>query len=268
MRSRSSFRRLLALLSFAGALLAAPAALAWDVAIGTGFLDSALFIGSGSGAFPTWTTIDERVRASDVPGATIPNNWVTQAWDPIAGEWPSEGLDVSEGVTQAVVSNEDLFNEFWDSSEAFVFGPVSNGDAAGAGVGYDFELTLSPFTTATIELDAFETFVIMASEPGDVGNAFAQARLFQTDVGLNDPGGVNMPLAQDAYSLAAGDPPIDTNPSFSHLFENFTNAPVTYALRFEMSASVFAVPEPTVGAALAFGALGLAGAGRMRRRTA
>jgi len=252
-------------LSLLGLVTSAPA-LAWDVAIGTFPLDIALYVGSGSGSAPTWTTIDERVRASDVPGPTVPNNWVTQTWDPIGQTWPAEFIEAMEGVTGAAIYNDDLDLEFWNSGEAVVFGSVANGDAVGAGIAYDFELTLAPFTTANVVLDSSETYVYVESGPGDVGTAFAQAKLFRTDVGINDPGGVNMPLAIDSYSLVAGDPLIDTQPSFSSPFSNFTPSPVTYFLRFEANVSVLEVPEPTFASATLLGSLFVMGIGRARRR--
>ena len=247
-------------------LVASPV-LAWDIAIGTNFLDTSLYVGSGSGPLPTWTTLDERVRASDVPGPTVPAIWVTQTWDPIAGEWPAEFIETSEGATQASIYNDDVAAEFWGSAEAFVFGSIPSGDAAGAAVGYDFEFTLAPFSTATIVLDEFETYVYMESAPGDVGTGFAQAKLFRTDVGLDDPGGANMPLAADLYSLQAGDPIIDTQPSFSSPFTNSTSSPVTIPLRFEASVSVFAVPEPGFGMSLVVCTGAMAAIGRGRRRS-
>jgi len=261
---RSFYMSCSALLFCGLGLAASGPALAWDVAIGTNPLDIALYVGSGSGSAPTWTTIDERVRASDVPGPTVPNNWVTQTWDSGAGLWPAEFIEASEGTTQATIYNDDLDVEFWGSGEASVFGTVSNGDAVGSGIAYDFDLTLAPFTTANVVLDSLETYVYVESGPGDIGTAFAQAKLFQTDVGLNDPGGSNMPLAIDSYTLVAGDPIIDTQPAFSSPFTNFTSSPVTYHLRFEANVSVLEVPEPAMASATLLGSLFLIGIGRRR----
>lgn len=266
MRPFSTYIRLLIHVSLSSlGFAAAGPAFAWDVAIGTNFLDGALYVGSGSGPAPTWTTIDERVHASDVPGPTVPINWVTQAWDPILEEWPADILEDFEGVTQASIYNDDLDIEFWGSAEAFVFGTVSNGDAAGAAIAYDFELILEPFSTANVDLDSLETYVYLESGPSDVGTAFAQAKLYQTDVGINDPGGANMPLASDNYLIEAGDPAVNAQPSFSSSFENFTASPATYNLRFEASVSVLEVPEPAVGSSIVLGALVVAGVGRRRR---
>ncbi|MAE94473.1 MAG: hypothetical protein CL910_07425 [Deltaproteobacteria bacterium] len=71
-----------------------------------------------------------------------------------------------------------------------------------------------------------------------------------------------MPWANDFYSLQAGDPLIDTGATFSHDFVNNTGSAVTYNLRFEAAASVFAVPEPGAMALLAVAGLVLA----VRRR--
>jgi len=246
-------------------MLASGPAMAWDVSIGTNFLDGALYVSSWSGPAPTWTTIGQRVRASDVPGPTIPNIWITQAWDPIGETWPAASFEDFQGITQASIFNDDIQLEFWGSAEAFAFGSVSVGDAAGSAVGYDFELIVAPFSTANVFLDDLETFVFVSSDPGDTGNAFAQAKLYSTDVGINDPGGTNMPWASDLYTIAAGDPSVDTQPTFTWPIVNSTGAPVTYTLRFEASVSIFA-PEPATGTMLAAGVLVLGGLGRRRTR--
>ncbi|MEZ4331820.1 MAG: hypothetical protein R3F35_08690 [Myxococcota bacterium] len=253
------------LLALAGIAMASPAA-AWDVSIGMNFLENGLYVESWSGPGFDWTTLDERIRASDQPGPTVPIVWTTQSWDGLAGEWPQADLTVSEGITQASLYNDDPTNEFWSSAEAFVFGPVASGDAVGAGVAYDFEFVVQPFTTGDLVLDSGETYVYLESEPGDVGNAFASSRLYLPDVDINDPGGSNMPLALDAYALAAGGAIVDESPTLSWSFQNATGSPETYHLRLEMSAAVFAVPEPGVAMALAAGGIGLAGLGRGKRR--
>jgi len=245
--------------------LSSGSASAWDVSIGMNFLDSGLYVESWSGPGYNWTTLDERVRASDQPGPTVPIIWTTQTWDALAGEWPTADLLVSEGVTDASLYNDDPTNEFWTSAEAFVFGSVATGDAVGAAVAYDFELEILPFTTANLLLDPFETHVYLESQAGDVGNAFAAFRLYLPDVDVNAPGGANDPLASDDYSLAAGGTLIDATPTFSAVFDNPTGVSETYHLRLEFDASVFAAPEPGAAAGLAVGVMALAGL-RTRRR--
>ncbi|MCP3983104.1 MAG: PEP-CTERM sorting domain-containing protein [bacterium] len=239
--------------AFAGALLlfAMPAS-AWDIEIGLNFLYDALYVSSSTGSGATWTTVDERVRASDVPGPTIPNIWTTQAWDGM--EWPSDTLSASEGITWADLYHDDVTEEFFDSGSAAVFGSVAAGDAAGAGFAYDFDLVVNPFSSATVSLDPAEAYVYLDSGVGDVGTAFARFRLYSTDYALNDPGGANAPWADDLYSIEAGDPLTEEGATFSNNFVNGTGSPVTYHLRMEASASVFAIPEPA-GLAL----LGVAG---------
>ncbi len=237
-------------------LLVASPALAWDISIGSNFLANALYIDSASGGFPTWTTIDERVRASDQPGSTVPISWNTQSWDGF--QWPTDNFQTTDGVTTAYITHNDVTDEFFDSAEAFLFGSVAPGDAAGACFGYDFDLTLNPFSSASIFLDPLETFVYLESMPGDVGTGFAQLRLYDPTVDINAMGGVNNPWASDVFSHQPGDAITDTNATFSHTFVNGTNAAKTYRLRFDGTVAVFATPEPAtlalIGmAAIAFG---------------
>lgn len=262
-----SDHRLRGVVVLAACISAAGSASAWDVSIGMNFLGNGLFVESWTGPGYEWTTLDERIRASDVPGPTVPIVWTTQSWDGIAGEWPTADLTVAEGVTQASLYNDDPTNEFWNSAEAFVYGPVASGDAVGAGVAYDFELVVLPFTTANLLLDPGETFVYIESEPGDVGDAFASFQLYLPEVDINDPGGANVPLAIDAYSASAGGAIVDAMPTLSRTFVNGTASPQTHHLRLELNASVFAVPEPAAATGLAAGVMALIGlAGGPRRR--
>ena len=247
---------------------ALPAA-AWDVSIGTQFLENALYVESWSGPGFDWTTLDERVRASEEPGPTVPIVWTTQSWDPELGEWPVADLQVSEGVTFAVLYNDETTTERWTSAEAAIFGTVQTGRAVGAGVAYDFEFVVQPFTSGTLVLDAGETYARLASDPGDVGTAFANVRLYRPDVDINAPGGSNFPLAQDAYTLAAGAPAIEgATPSLEWSFQNSTGVPQSNHLRLELSSSVLAVPEPGLAAGILAGALALGGIGRRARSRA
>lgn len=259
MLSSLLFRRSAPLL--AALLLTSPAA-AWDISVGTGFLADSFYILSTTGSGGTQTTVGERVFADDQPGPTINNNWTTRTWDGIA--WSSEDFTVFDGVTQGSIFHNAVEDEFWDSAEAFVFGSVSVGNAAGAGFGYDFELVVNPFSSVTLFLDGFETFLYMEAQPGDVGTAFAQMRLYSTDVDINDPGGANMPWARDLYSIQAGDPVVIENPSFSADFTNSTGSPVTYQLRLDGRASVFALPVPEPAHLLLLGCAGLGLAWRRR----
>ncbi|MBK7952436.1 MAG: hypothetical protein IPK00_27695 [Deltaproteobacteria bacterium] len=245
-------------------LLAGPA-LAWDVSVGTNDLDIGLYVQSWSGPGFTWLTLGERVRAADQGGPTVPNNWTTQSWDDLDQSWPADQMSAIDGVARGSIYNDDTSIEFWTSGEAAIFGPVAPGDAVGAGVGYDFEFVVLPFTTANLLLDPSETYVFMDSQPGDVGIAFATVKLYSTDLDLNAPGGSNSPWAQDGYTLEAGGPLVEDFPTFTKSFVNNTSSPQTYQLRFEASASVFAVPEPQIGAAMAAGLLCLAGLRRSGR---
>lgn len=260
----ASRRRSIALV--VGSMFVAVQASAWDVSVGTFFLDNALYVESWSGPGFSFTTIDERVRAADVPGTSLPIFWNAQTWDSDLGEWPQADLTVSQGATFASLFNDDVTTEKWTSAEAAVFGALAVGRAAGSGVAYDFDFVVQPFTTGNLFLDPGETYVRLASEPGDVGSAFATIRLYRPDVDLNAPGGVNAPLAQSAHALAAGNAPIEANPTFSWSFQNATGSPQTTRLRLELSTSVLSVPEPAGAAGLAAGVIGLLGVGRRARR--
>lgn len=184
------------------------------------------------------------------------------------GEWPQADLALDSGATFARIYNDEVFNEFWGSAEAVVFGSVPNGPlgrAAGSGVAYDFEFVVQPFTTGILSLDPGETHVRLSSDPGDVGTGFASIRLYRPDIALNAPGGANAPLAQSAHTLLAGGTPVETNPTFSWNFQNSTGSPQTYRLRLDLSAAVVVVPEPTIAAGIAVGSLGLSRFGRRTR---
>lgn len=245
-------------------LFAGPA-LAWDIAVGTNSLDIGLYVQSWSGPGFTWLTLEERVFAADQGGPLVPNNWTTQSWDDLDLSWPADQMSVTEGVARGSVYNDDTATEFWTSGEAAVFGSVAPGAAAGAGIGYDFEFVVLPFSTANLLLTPSETYVFMSSQPGDVGTAFATVKLYSTDLDLNDPGGANSPWAQDVFSLEAGGTQVEDFPTFTKSFVNNTSSPQTYQLRFEATALVFAVPEPQAGAALAAGLLLLTGLRRSGR---
>lgn len=258
-----SRRRVLALV--VGSMFVAAQAAAWDVAVGTSFLDNALYVQSWSGPGFSFTTIDERVRSADEAGSSFPIVWTTQTWDSEAGEWPQANLNVSQGATFASLFNDDVTTERWTSAEAVVFGPLAPDRAVGSGVAYDFDFVVQPFTAGNLFLDPGETYLLLASDPGDVGSAFAAISLYRPDVDFDAPGGANVPLAQSAQGLAAGGAPIETNPTFSWSFENATGSPQTQRLRLELSASVFSVPEPGMTAGLAAGMLALAGLGACAR---
>jgi hypothetical protein len=89
----------------------------------------------------------------------------------------------------------------------------------GSHFAYDFELTLDPYASATVDFTDPDTFVHLASQTGDVGVAFAGLNLYSTDIDLDTPGGANIPY-------------------FSH-YES-----PTYRLRLEACALVFTTPVP------------------------
>lgn len=249
----------------ASILLAGPAQ-AWDVSVSTFFLENALYVSQWSGPGTVVTTLDERVRATEVAGSSLPIFWTAQTWDPDFGEWPQADLLTSGGVAFANLFNDEPTTERWTSAEAAVFGGLASGRVAGSGVAYDFDFQVLPFTTGTLFLDPGETYLRLASAPGDVGSAFAAMKLYRPDVDPNAPGGSNFPLAQFSQGLAAGGAPIDVTPTFSWGFQNATGTPQTQRLRFELSASVLSVPEPGSSAALAAGLLGLAALTRSSER--
>lgn len=248
----------------AALLLHAGPASAWSISVGTGFLSDAFYLSGWTGppsAEPGWTTVQEGVRAIDGTGPTFPIVWDFQSWDGSA--WPMDSLDASDSVTFAAISHGDVSEEDWDSAEAAVFGAVAAGTAVGAGFAYDFEFVLNPFQTATVLLEDGFSFLEIESDVGDIGFGFAALKLYSTDVDINDPGGANMPYASFSSSHTAGDPMTFLSPTFSFDFVNSTASPLTFNLRLEGTASVFAVPEPGTAALLGFGGV-LLGVWRQR----
>jgi hypothetical protein len=250
------------MLLLAGSILLAGPAKAWDVAVGTFFLDNALYVSQWSGPGTVMTTIDERVRATEQAGSSFSIFWTAQTWDAEFGEWPQADLLTSGGVAFASLFNDQPTTERWTSAEAVVFGSLAPGRVSGSGVAFDFDFQILPFTTGDLFLDPGETYMQLASDPGDVGSAFSAMKLYRPDVDPNAPGGANFPLAQFSQGLAAGGAPIDTTPTFTWSFQNPTGTPQTQRLRFELSASVLSVPEPGSSAALAAGLIGLAALAR------
>lgn len=245
------------------ALSVAGQAHAWNVEVGIDRLEDYFYVDSFSGGTPpSMVTLQEGIFASSDTGS-FDSTYTFQTWNGSA--WSSTGTfeDVIfvDGVSaESHMEHYDdpgINDEYPDSSYAFVFGDIAPGQAYGASWAFDFELTVAPFSFASVLLDSDGAYGFIVTEPGDDGNAFASIRLYDPTVGLNDPGGANDPFAID--SIFATSPPIgqdiDEQLGFTHTFTNNTGSAVTYSLRLAGRASVFeTVPEPaTAGLLLALG---------------
>jgi len=238
-------------------------ALSWDVSVSVEDFDQDFLVDSSSGSF-TWTTLSEGLRADSGTGSSLPNDNITQAWDGSA--WPSDTMSDTESAAgisaDAEIDHLSVAEEFFSTAGAFVFGDIPPDTSYGAAWFYNFELTLDPGAMANVLLDPGSASAYLESEAGDDGNAFADVRLYSTDVGLNDPGGVNNPYDIDSLSLAS--PPtgaiVDSLLGLSYTFSNSGPTPITYTLRLQGRVIVFEnsiIPEPTSLVLFGLGGLGL-----------
>ena len=142
---------------------------------------------------------------------------------------------------------------------AFIYSNIAPGVATGVGFGYDFEISLAPFSWATVRLDGGGYIYLDANSVEDDGIAFASLKLYDPTRDVDEFGGVNEPFDSIGASLLSGNDPLDMDNLFlEHLIENDTGDTVVHALRFEGNALVFqSIPEPTAAALLGMAAIGL-----------
>ena len=225
-------------------------------------VDSALTFTPANGGFDR-TTLKEGVRADTTTSGGIPVNDTFQSWD--GSNWPSADFSDSAAIGGAAVdsafTHQSTSDEFFDSAEASLDGNLPPEAGASADWFYDFELVVDPGASVTVELDGAQANGYVESESGDAGNAFVEIKLYAFDAGINDPGGVNNPFADDDIFVSAPPPGqiVDRPLAFSHTFDNPSGSTSqTLNLRLEGSTTVFEdVPEPTTAALLGLGGLTL-----------
>jgi hypothetical protein len=268
-------KRFATLAATLAALSLSPSAGAWDMSIDVYDMGSNLYISDGYGGW-NWTTRHLVVSTGSDSNGTIPHYPTHLDWD--GGEWVGAGAEFDSvatlpslaASTRAVWYIDDATTEMPRTASAYVQGILANGESMGSHFAYEFDLTLDPNSSVTLEFTDPDTFASLASNTGDVGVAFAGLKLYSTDLGVDAFGGANQPYFEHYEFLnTTGTAQLVEAylPLLGYTFENQTGDFVDYHLRLEGYAMVFTtpVPEPEIYGMLLAG-LGLIGMTVHRRR--
>ena len=231
-------------------LFAVPNSAEADWALAAEFdAESNLDIYSGAGLGSVGVVVTQEGVRADFGFNQIPTNYNFQAWD--GTSWPNSELSDFENSPGALASAEayieqaSVFDQLPYYMGSSIDGVFTNDLDMAASVSLDFTIEIDVNTLAVI--DAYEAYADIDGLTGADGFGFAGIRLFDPTAGLNDPGGINNPFAQQLISQASGGATGQQELSLSAEFDNLAGNEIIFQdLRLEVYTIVFtnAVPEP------------------------